>query len=186
MVYKNKKYFLFVSLSFVLFLFSAFRPGVGAYYSVSEPFISNTEVMTAPELRRELIETAKKYLGSRYRSNGRGPKAFDCSGFTSFVYRHFGVELESSSRGQSQVGKRVPLHSVQPGDLLFFAVKGHVHHVGIVVKNSDDQLWMIHSSTSRGVIIEEVLHSDYWRKRLLLARDMVAELSLSDTNIDTF
>lgn len=128
--------------------------------------------------RSELVDRASKYVGSRYRSNGSSPKGFDCSGFTSFIFSHYGLQLERSSRNQSKVGKRIPIASVQPGDLLFFAVKGNVHHVGMVVKNEGNQLWMIHSSTSRGVVVEEVFGSDYWRRRLLLARDVVSDMVL--------
>jgi cell wall-associated NlpC family hydrolase len=88
------------------------------------------------------------------------------------------------------MGKRVPISSAQPGDLLFFAVKGNVHHVGLVVKNENNQLWMIHSATSRGVVLEEVFTSGYWGRRLLCARDLVSQMALSSeedkVSLDSF
>jgi hypothetical protein len=167
----------------IFFILSAFR-----VHSPINSMLDNYtgelgEGMSISEYRIELIEKARKYIGSRYKYNSSGPKAFDCSGFTSFVYSNFGMALQRSSRDQSKNGKRVPISSAQPGDLVFFAVKGNVHHVGIIIKNEGEQLWMIHSSTSRGVIIEEIFGSAYWRNRLLFVKDIMSELKLEQQQI---
>ncbi len=141
------------------------------------------------ERRNDLVSFAKEYLGSRYRYNGTTHKGFDCSGFTSFVFDKHGIILDHSSRGQSKFGKRVAIKKAQPGDLLFFGVRGNIHHVGIVVSNTDNELMMIHSSTSRGVVIENVWTSAYWRKRLMFVRDVLSTgLSPEDLvqELDTF
>lgn len=161
----------------LFFIVSAFRVH-SPIDSMVDSNIALTEELSIGEYRIELIEKARKYLGSRYRYNSSGPKAFDCSGFTSFVYSSFGMALKRSSRDQSKLGKRVPISDAQPGDLVFFAVKGNVHHVGIILKNENEQLWMIHSSTSRGVVVEEIFGSAYWRNRLLCVRDIMSELKL--------
>lgn len=81
--------------------------------------------------RSEVVNIAKRYLGAPYRWGASGPDAFDCSGFTMFVYRQVGVSLPHSSRAQYGVGEKVPRGSLQPGDLVFFG--SPIHHVGIYV-----------------------------------------------------
>lgn len=135
-----------------------------------------SEVSSIMELRKSVRFFASNYIGTRYRYTGIHPSSgFDCSGFVHFVFKEHGVDLSRSSSSQSSEGLRIPIGSAQPGDLLFFGVKGRIHHVGIVLKNNDDELIMIHSSTSRGVIIENVWESAYWRKRLLFAKDIIAD-----------
>ena len=65
----------------------------------------------------------------------------------------------------------IPWKKANPGDLIFFGEKGSIHHVGIVEKNKPDELRVIHSTNQRGVIEENVLVSDYWKKRILFAVD---------------
>ncbi len=81
--------------------------------------------------RSEVVNIARRYLGAPYRWAASGPNAFDCSGFTSFVYRQVGVSLPHSSRAQIGVGQRVSRGDLQPGDLVFFG--SPIHHVGIYV-----------------------------------------------------
>ena len=79
--------------------------------------------------RSEVINIAKRYLGAPYRWGASGPNAFDCSGFTMFVYKQVGVSLPHSSRAQIGYGERVSRANLQPGDLVFFG--SPIHHVGI-------------------------------------------------------
>ncbi len=81
--------------------------------------------------RSEVVNIAKRYLGAPYRWGASGPNAFDCSGFTSFVYSQVGVSLPHSSRAQYGVGEKVSRADLQPGDLVFFG--SPIHHVGIYV-----------------------------------------------------
>lgn len=80
-----------------------------------------------------VIAQAKKYLGVPYVWGGTTPSGFDCSGFTSYVFRSVGISLPRTSRAQQNVGTRVSLNNVQPGDLVF---KGKpAYHVGIYIGN---------------------------------------------------
>ncbi len=81
--------------------------------------------------RSEVVSVAKRYLGAPYRWGATGPNSFDCSGFTSFVYRQVGVSLPRVSRAQIGAGQRVSRSDLQPGDLVFFGTP--IHHVGIYV-----------------------------------------------------
>lgn len=154
----------------------------------SDPNINDEKKLSSSDIRLRLKLYASDFLGTRYKYSGTTPKGFDCSGFMHFIFKEYGLDISGSSASLAHKGMRVPILSAQPGDLLFFGVKGKIHHVGMVVKNVDNQLLMIHSSSSRGVVIENVWDSAYWRKRLLFAKDILSgSIFAEDTNeIKTF
>lgn len=109
-------------------------------------------------LQEQLIGYSRKYLGKPYRYAGRGPHSFDCSGFTSFVFKEFGFNLASSSAGQDQQFPAIEeKRNLKKGDLVFFEGRtrnGIVGHVGIVTEVSTrGSFRFIHASTSYGVIV---------------------------------
>jgi len=74
-----------------------------------------------------VVTYARHLLGVRYSYGGTSPRSgFDCSGFTRFVFAHFGVALPHYSVGQFNLGRRVSRRSLRPCDLLFFDGLGHV------------------------------------------------------------
>ena len=58
------------------------------------------------------------------------------------------------------------MKDVQKGDLVFFDNGSGVSHVGIVVSENGQPIVMIHSSSSKGIILTNVDESDYWSQRL--------------------
>ena len=73
----------------------------------------------------QVVAYAKHFIGIRYRYGGTSPATgFDCSGFTRFVYAHFGIALPHYSGAQFALGRRVS--RLRPGDLVFFDGLGHV------------------------------------------------------------
>ena len=109
-----------------------------------------------------IVSTAKQYLGTRYSYGGASPSGFDCSGFTSYVYKHFGVSLSHSSQAQYGQVNKVSRGELQAGDLVFFATGGKsIGHVGIYVGGGQ----FIHSpSAGRSVCIES-MSSGYYASR---------------------
>jgi cell wall-associated NlpC family hydrolase len=74
-----------------------------------------------------IVSFARRYLGVPYSYGGTSPASgFDCSGFTRFVYAHFGVALPHFWGGQFSLGRRVSRAGLRPGDLVFFDGLGHV------------------------------------------------------------
>jgi cell wall-associated NlpC family hydrolase len=74
-----------------------------------------------------IVTYARHLLGIRYSYGGSSPRSgFDCSGFTRFVYGHFGIALPHYSVAQFSLGRRVARGSLKPGDLVFFDGLGHV------------------------------------------------------------
>ncbi|MFK7808991.1 MAG: C40 family peptidase [Saprospiraceae bacterium] len=125
------------------------------------------------QLRQDLTKYALKYKGAKYKYGAKGPKRFDCSGFTTYVYAANDIVLPNGSYNQARVGKKIPVSKAQPGDLIFFGKGKTVNHVALVVKNSSKGLEVIHSTSGRGVIQENVLVSSYWKPRILYARNII-------------
>lgn len=83
-----------------------------------------------------IIAYASNFLGTKYVWGGTSPNpGFDCSGFTQYVYRHFGISLDRTTYGQINDGQKVSKDQLQPGDLVFFGSSSNPHHVGIYVGN---------------------------------------------------
>ena len=109
------------------------------------------------ELLNDLLSEARSHIGKRYSRGSKGPSAFDCSGFSSYVYRQFGYSLSPSSRDQYMQGEKVDRKELRKGDLVFFkgrSIKGGVGHVGIVVDADENgNFSFIHAATSKGITI---------------------------------
>ena len=72
-----------------------------------------------------VVAYAKQFIGTKYTYGGSTPATgFDCSGFTSYVYRNFGVSLPRTSGGQSGAGTAVSRSNLAVGDLVIYS--GHV------------------------------------------------------------
>jgi cell wall-associated NlpC family hydrolase len=90
--------------------------------------IEAARVAQAREAHREarVVTFARRLLGVPYVYGGESPSGFDCSGFTRYVFAHFGVSLPHYTYGQYDLGHSVARASLQPGDLVFFDGVGHV------------------------------------------------------------
>lgn len=122
----------------------------------------------------DIVEYAKNFLGRPYRSGSKGPKSFDCSGFTSYVFRNFDLSLGASSRDQYRQGIHVSKEELQPGDLLFFSgsrKSGTVGHVGIVTEvNTDGSVKFIHAARKGGIRFDRYPDGGYYSSRYIGAR----------------
>lgn len=108
------------------------------------------------------VALAKQYIGVPYVYGGSSPRGFDCSGFTSYIYRQLGVSIPRGASGQYNAGTAVSRENLQPGDLVFIANPAYtagypVSHVGIYVGNGQ----YIHADSSRGVTISSLFGSTY-------------------------
>jgi cell wall-associated NlpC family hydrolase len=78
-----------------------------------------------------VVAEAAKHRGKPYRYGAAGPMAFDCSGYTQYVYKHFGRVLPHSATQQSRYGYAVAKGSAQLGDLILFGSSGRYYHAAI-------------------------------------------------------
>ena len=86
----------------------------------------------AVTLNTDIVAYAKEYLGYPYVLNTHGPNSFDCSGFVYYVFKHFGIELATSSsyywNNSTDFGTVIPESEAIPGDIVSWD-----GHVGIYV-----------------------------------------------------
>ena len=122
----------------------------------------------------KVVEVARTYSGTPYRSGGNDKNGIDCSGLICSVYSEIGVKVPRISWQQSEFGSEVAsLEEIKPGDWVFFVPEagkeGYVSHAGIVtdVRNQSEIIF-IHASTSRGVR-EDNLFSTYFKGRFVKA-----------------
>lgn len=111
---------------------------------------------------RAVVNFALKHLGTPYVWGGSTPYGFDCSGFTTYVFKEFGVILPHSADQQYRSGSRV--NQPGPGDLVFFTTyKRGPSHVGIYIGNSH----FVHSSSGTGQVRVTSLNEPYYSSRYL-------------------
>jgi cell wall-associated NlpC family hydrolase len=141
----------------------------------------NAQTSSTQDSIRELIyETASQYLGLKYRSGGRTPSTgFDCSGFVAFVMGEHNIKIGGSSVSMARLGDLRNKHELKMGDLVFFGKNGNIHHVGIVSRNQEGELEMIHSASSVGISIDIINNSKYWSDRFMYGKDIITSFLLN-------
>lgn len=112
-----------------------------------------------------VVAYASNFLGTPYLWGGTTPAGFDCSGFTQYVYRHFGVSLGRTTYDQIKNGYAVARDQLQPGDLVFYGKGGSPTHMGIYIGNG----MYIHARRTGDVIkISSYDRSDYITARRVM------------------
>lgn len=134
----------------------------------------------------EILETARKFLGVKYIWAANGPSAFDCSGFTRYVFKKSGITLPRHSGHQANVGKKIKFSQMQKGDLVFFDTtkkfKRKVNHVGIFMGNNK----FIHASSGgKKVMISSFTKKKFYKNKFLYARRVVNSNESFALNIST-
>lgn len=128
-----------------------------------------------------LIAECKKLLGTPYHYGSGGPNTFDCSGYTSYIYRKFGYTLDHSSAGQARQGRKVdgPWSNLRKGDLVIFTARHNsdrIGHVGIFIETdpTGKDFTFIHAAVKGGVIISHITEP-YYSERYVGARRVLPD-----------
>ena len=131
----------------------------------------------------EIVSYAKKFLGVPYVYGGASSSGFDCSGFTMYVYKHFGISMAHGAQAQSKLGTKINtdkssetslLNNLKAGDLVFFLdyeTMDEIGHCGIYIGNGN----FIHASSGSGycVKINSLLPGEYYNTRYCAARRII-------------
>lgn len=123
--------------------------------------------------RTKIIDVAQKYIGTKYLYGGRDSRGFDCSGFVSRVFSENKIDISGSSSSLSKQGKSKTITNARTGDLVFFKKDDRVNHVALLAEINKNELWVIHSTSSKGVIKEDILASSYWRSKKYFIKDLL-------------
>ncbi len=126
-----------------------------------------------------VLQSALSFTGIRYRYGGASPlTGFDCSGFVGYVFRESaGLKLPRASYQMASVdGRKLSREELQAGDLVFFAQRKRVNHVGIYL--GDDRF--IHSPSTGGRVRTDELSNNYWRKRFVNGKRVLDPTQLAD------
>jgi len=171
---------IFIGLSYYLFSLTSMAQSPATSDSLAnspiQSIISLDDTVKIKNSKQvdEIISFAKTFLGTPYHYAGSSPSGFDCSGFIYYVMGNFGMTLTHSSYGMAEFGETVKLSELRPGDLMFFKGRNvnatQVGHVSLVIEVTPDAIMFIHSSTSRGVVIENFKTSRYFIPRFLKAK----------------
>ena len=125
----------------------------------------NTSNVASSGNGSSVVATANQYIGSRYIYGGTAPSGFDCSGFTSYVYKRYGVSLSRTAAGQYSNGVAVSKGELQPGDLVMFGKSG-INHVGIYIGGGK----MIHAANPSRGVTTDTINSGYYGTNYVGAR----------------
>jgi hypothetical protein len=146
----------------------------GRIASLTTAGLSSSFIVRGRIEGNDVVRTARRYLGVRYRLGGTSPRAFDCSGFVRYVFAQHGVTLPRTAREQAALGVAPFPGDLQPGDLLFFYGGQGAQHIAIYV-GADT---IIHASSASGRVKLDLLNGrgterTWFDQRLIAVRRLL-------------
>jgi cell wall-associated NlpC family hydrolase len=169
------KYLLLISL--IIFLVSCIRfkrktDNAKNSDTASVVYDSSSQINTGNASPGELVKYAETLIGIPYLYGSTDPqKGFDCSGFITYVFNHFNINVPRSSIEFTNVATEIPVEKSKPGDLILFTGTDNtehlVGHMGIIISNDAIQTLFIHSTSGKanGVTITPL--NDYYKSRFV-------------------
>ncbi len=145
-----------------------------AELDMDEESNSKSKEDSPKEKRKEIIDFAKTFQGTKYKFGGTSEAGMDCSGLVCTAFEKENISLPRISRDMATKGVLVSYKDIEEGDLVFFKTnrKNVISHVGLVVEAKRGQVKFIHSTTSAGVIISS-LDEAYWKNAFVEVRRVI-------------
>jgi cell wall-associated NlpC family hydrolase len=137
----------------------------------TEGLVVNKIVINTGNIQpHDIIDFSKTLIGVKYKYGSIDPsQGFDCSGFITYVFNHFNIQVPRSSIDFTEVGRTVPRDSAKPGDLVLFtgtdSTERFVGHMGIIVSNTNGLVEFIHSTSGKAFGVTITPLSNYYLGR---------------------
>jgi cell wall-associated NlpC family hydrolase len=133
--------------------------------------VNPSNIKTGSVRPEEVITFSKTLKGIKYKYSSTDPKkGFDCSGFITYVFNHFKIEVPRTSVGFTNEGQDVKLADAKPGDLILFTGTDStiriVGHMGIVTQSGDSVVF-IHSTSGKANGVTETTLNPYYMGRFV-------------------
>lgn len=163
----NKKYILLLFVTSVLV-------SCGSTHNMNTT-VGKDVISTKNNKAESIVSYAKTFTGTCYKFGGTSQKGMDCSGLVYVSFKKEQITLPRVSRDMAKKGKLIPVSEAKKGDLLFFKTNKNrsvINHVGLVVDSKNGEVYFIHATTSKGVIISS-LHEKYWKRAFIEARKVI-------------
>lgn len=135
-------------------------------YTATDQFENQSQkylTVNVVDTKSYIVESAMGRLGFQYVYGKSGPTAFDCSGFTQWVYKQNEITLSRTASSQYSETQRIVKNRLKRGDLVFFrGTTGgqEISHVGIYIGKGQ----FIHAANSKSGVKISSLDSTYWKK----------------------
>ncbi|MXV15699.1 C40 family peptidase [Hufsiella ginkgonis] len=129
------------------------------------------EINTGTTDPGKLVAYALTLKGTPYKYASADPASgFDCSGFITYVFNHFGISVPRSSVDFTQQGKPTELRLAKPGDLILFTGTDStirtVGHMGIITRSGDSTVF-VHSTSGKAYGVTETTLNPYYMGRFV-------------------
>ena len=138
-----------------------------------EPVVSSLYPVADLISPDSVLQFAHTLLGTPYREASSSPQyGFDCSGFVSFVFKNFNLNIPRSSTEFYNAGERVSLEDAKPGDVILFkGTKTHhphsIGHMGIICCNDNGDIKFIHSTSGKEYCVTVSDFTDTYKRRFV-------------------
>ncbi|MBK8954700.1 MAG: C40 family peptidase [Saprospiraceae bacterium] len=168
-IVRNSQLLYGLILLWGLLLFSCSAPKI----VVADRKLAGTD---AWKLREMVLSKGMEMIGTPYKRAGKNTGGFDCSGLIQYLFIGCNIAIGPSSKDQMHSGKEIKLEEAQPGDLIFFGIHNQVNHVAMITGTRNKAVYILHSTSSKGVIQENLFDSDYWLRRIMRINSFVSYL----------
>jgi len=134
--------------------------------------VPKVSINTKNVIADSVVEFAKTLIGTRYKyGSAIREQGFDCSGFITYVFNHFNIQVPRISRDFTNAGTPVGIVDGKPGDLILFTGTDTtgwiVGHMGIITQNENGKIQFIHSASGKSIGVIISMMSKYFETRLV-------------------